>query len=202
MNTYIQKDVEGFYFETTEELMNIGITYPDFLNGRPIKLSDDQVLYHKEHIQADIEEVLNVCEYKDGNVLWYVMETPMTIERAKELKLNELKEYDASDAINDFIVNETIHAWLTPDERSNYRNSVDSAKLLGIHELQIILGGVLFNISTEMAEQALAMIQLYADNCFIVTKTHEANINNLDTIESVEAYDFTTGYPEKLHFTL
>jgi len=135
-------------------------------------------------------------------VIWHVSQTPMTLDYAKELKLNELKEYDASDAINGFIVNETIHAWLTPDERSNYRNSVDSAKLLGVDELQIILGGTLFNISTEMAEQALAMIQLYADNCFIVTKTHEANINNLDTIESVEAYDFTTGYPEKLHFTL
>jgi hypothetical protein len=29
---------------------------------------------------------------------------------------------------------------------------------------------------------------------------HIANVNNLETIEEVETYDFTTGYPDKLQF--
>ena len=115
MKTYIQKDVEGFYFETDEFIPNLGITYPDFLDGRPILLEDFQVAYHNDHINDDIETVLNVADYTDGNVKWYVSETVVTLEYAKEMKINALKEYDASDAINDFIVNETIHAWLTPD---------------------------------------------------------------------------------------
>lgn len=207
MNTYIQKDKEGFYFETTEELQNVGITYPDFLNGRPIKLSEDQVRYHNWNLDADIETVLNVCEYKDGGeVLWYVSQVPMTLDYAKELKKNALAEYDKSDAINDLIIigsiHGEIHGWLTPEQRSNYKNSVESAKLIGVEELTLYVGDYFFNLTTSDAERYLAMIQLYADRCSVVTKMHERNIMSLESVDAVEGYDFTSGYPPKLRFEL
>jgi hypothetical protein len=48
----------------------------------------------------------------------------------------------------------------------------------------------------------LAQIQLYADQCFLVTKQHEAAVNALDSIESVDNYDITLGYPTKLVFNV
>ena len=48
----------------------------------------------------------------------------------------------------------------------------------------------------------LAAIQLYADQCFIKTKQHEAAIKALATIEDINNYDYTVGYPTKLNFTL
>lgn len=49
---------------------------------------------------------------------------------------------------------------------------------------------------------ALAQIQLYADRCYIVTETHKSNVNALKTIEEVDNYDITSGYPEKLNFNI
>jgi len=87
--------------------------------------------------------------------------------------------------VNDFIINDTIHGWFTVEERTSYRNSIDSAKLIGIQELSFFVGDNLFTVSVEDAERMLAMIQLYADQCFIVTKQHKININALQTIEEV-----------------
>ncbi len=53
-----------------------------------------------------------------------------------------------------------------------------------------------------MAKMALAQIQLYADRCYIVTETHKAEVNALDSIEAIDNYDITSGYPEKLNFTI
>lgn len=42
-------------------------------------------------------------------------------------------------------------------------------------------------------------IEVYAKDCYNVTATHQAEVNKLTTIEEVEAYDYKTGYPEKLN---
>jgi len=49
---------------------------------------------------------------------------------------------------------------------------------------------------------ALAQIQIYADRCYIVTETHKAEVNALEAIDDVDNYDITSGYPEKLTFTI
>ena len=46
----------------------------------------------------------------------------------------------------------------------------------------------------------LYSIELYASACYDNTQKHKANIDKLETIEDVEAYDFTTDYPEYLNF--
>jgi hypothetical protein len=48
----------------------------------------------------------------------------------------------------------------------------------------------------------LAQIQLYADQCFIVTKQHITAVEALETIEEVDAYDVSADYPQRLIFTL
>ena len=49
---------------------------------------------------------------------------------------------------------------------------------------------------------ALAKIQIYANQCYGVTEKHKAAVNALETVEEVEAYDFTAGYPERLTFEI
>lgn len=43
-------------------------------------------------------------------------------------------------------------------------------------------------------------VQLYANQCFGVTQRHKAAIAGLSTVEDIEGYDFTEGYPERLRF--
>lgn len=202
MYTYIQKDIPSIYFETEKYIENQGLTYTDFLNGKYIKLEQDKIDYHRDYPEADIETVLNVAIYKDGEVTWHYAPVEMTLELAKEIKIAELTDYDNSSAVNDFTVNNTVHGWYTPEQRSNARNSIDSAKLVGIDTIYAPVGDQVFELSVSDAELYLAQIQVYADRCAAVTLTHKNNINNLTTIEDVEAYDFTTGYPQKLNFNV
>lgn len=203
MNIYVQKDVPNFYVQSDQiNEQSCGYTYEDFLNGKYIKLEEDQINYHIDYPQATVQQVINVAIYEDGNVTWHMADIEVTVDVAKKRKITELSDYDNSDAVNDFIINNTIHAWFTPEERSNYKSSVESAKLLGVSELSLYIGENLFTIPTQQAEIMLAQIQLYADSCFMVTKTHKINIENLDTVEAVQNYDITQGYPEKINFTL
>lgn len=53
-----------------------------------------------------------------------------------------------------------------------------------------------------IAEADAIKAELYALECYNVTASHKANIEQLTTIEEVEAYDYTIGYPEKLVINL
>lgn len=125
------------------------------------------------------------------------------LERAKVSKIAELEAYDASDAVNEFDIvmnGEKVCAWLAPDKRADYKASIDAAELLGMTEVKPVFNGVPVTLDIQTAKIALAKVQLYANQCYGVTEQHKTVVNTLETIEAVEAYDFTIGYPEKLTF--
>lgn len=199
MKTYIRKNIKGYYIEVPEEIDaeywegKIGSTYEDFLYNKWILLSAEQVAFHEEYPNASVKEVIEM------------QMTPRTLAQAKSEKVAQIEIYNDSDAVNEFSVVKdgvTVTDWLTPEKRSNYRNSIDAAKLVGLESLSLFVGGMPVTLSTQSAEMMLAQIQLYADQCFIVTETHKAAVNALDTIEAVDGYDYETGYPEKLTFNL
>ena len=127
------------------------------------------------------------------------------LEQAKDSKLSALEAYDSSDVINSFRVNignEAVDAWFSPEQRANYKNSLDSAELLGMEVVHPVINGISVGLPVSYAKTALARIQLYADACFGTTEAHKAAIAALTSIEDVERYDFTTGYPERLVFSI
>ena len=74
--------------------------------------------------------------------------------------------------------------------------TLEGAKRLGISEITF-LG---HNIPVDDALHILDAVNVYAMQCVGVTDAHRKAINELTTIEDIEAYDFTVGYPEKLVF--
>lgn len=112
----------------------------------------------------------------------------------------QINAYDRSNNVNSFTINGTIEGWFTPEQRSNYKSSIDAAKILGVESLQFFIGDLLLNITPTQAELMLAQIQLYADQCYIVTKEHQIAVEQLETVEAVENYDHTAGYPTRLNF--
>lgn len=199
MYTYIRKNIKGFYVTFPEEIDaeywagKIGTTFDDFYDNKWVLLSDEQAAFHTQHPEASLREVW------DMEIVPQPQPDPVDI--AKRNKIAEIEQYDSSSAINDFTVN-GIHVWFTPQERSNYRNSIDAAKLMDVNQLQVFAGDTLITLTTEQAEQMLAAIQLYADQCYIVTRQHKANVEELETVEEINNYDNTVLYPEKLTFTL
>ena len=202
MKTYIRKNIKGYYIDFPEEIDaeywegKIGTTYEDFQDNKWILLSDEQLAFKEAHPNLSIKNIIEMTEPATHQ---------RTIEDAKFEKLAQIDEYDSSNAVNSFDIvvdGNTISAWLTPDQRANYKNSLDSAELLGLEEVHPVFNEMQLTLQTAMAKMALAQIQLYADRCFIVTQTHKAEVNALDSIEAIDNYSITSGYPEKLIFTL
>lgn len=198
MFTYIKKNVDGFYVELPEKLTadlysDLGETYEDFTQNKWVLLSDKQVKFHKENPTASIQEVWNM-ELKPVHV--------RDLADAKREMLAKIDQYDNSDAVNGFTVNNVIPAWFSVQERLNYKQSVEAAKLMNVKELSFYVGDNMLTVATEKAEQMLAALQLYADACFMVTKQHKLAVEALETIEDVDKYDYVVNYPEKLNFDL
>lgn len=199
MYTYVKRNIPRHYVTLENKLnpdlySNIGSTYQDYLYNKYVLLTDEQVAFHNEYPEATVEEVFNLV-INDNS------EPARTLEVAKKEMLQKIDSHDASDEVNGFLIN-GIKAWFTVQERNNYKASIDSAKLLGIESLSFFIGDHLLTITPEMAEHMLAAIQLYADQCFIVTKQHKLKVESLESIEEVDLYDYYAGYPKMLEFEL
>ena len=125
------------------------------------------------------------------------VEMPTDIDMAKSAKIAEIAAYSDSDAVNSLTFN-GIKTWLTPNIRANYLVSLDAAELLGETDITFVVEGVQASLPIKQVRLLLAKIQRYADACFIVTERHKIAVRALQTVEEVEAYDYTSGYPEKL----
>lgn len=200
MATYIKKSVPKRFVTLHEGLdqsqyINQGGTLEDYNAGLWVKLSDEQEQFHVDNPGASVEEVWNMNV--DGN-----HSTERTLESAKNDLISTIELYNKSTAVDSFIVNDSIRSWLTVEERLNYKQSVEAAKLLGEESLDFLLEGVVYNISVQDAEMMLAMIQRYADKCFMVTAYHKENVKGMTSLTEVDSYDYMSLYPEPLKFQL
>ena len=198
---YIKKNIREIYIEFPEQFdpalnNNLGSTYEDYLDNKWVLLSDEQVDFHETNPDASVKEV------------WNMELTPIperTLEQAKDEMKYKIDEYDRSENINGFIIHDTINdvtfnGWFTAEERSNYKSSIDAAKLVGLETLLFFISDVLLEVTPAQAEYMLAQVQLYADQCYIVTKQNKIAVDALGTIEAVDAFKYESGYPGKIIF--
>lgn len=201
MVTYIKISIPEIYVTLEYELDprlydDIGESFEDYLDGKWVKLSENQLAFKESNPDASVKEVFDM-----QMVIDYISEEERLILAKKDM-IEKIEDFDNSPSVNSFIINDAISAWFTVQERLNYKQSVEAAKLLGLPALDFYVGDIMLNISPSDAELMLAQIQLYADKCFIVTKQHKLTVQNLTSVNDVLAYDYTVGYPEKLNFNL
>lgn len=161
----------------------------------------------KELIDSPVEFDANYQTYTvsyiedaDGITKQYSI-TYFPIEILKEVKLKELVDYDISEDVNGFILNDKT-AWFDKDTRAALSTSIESALLLGESTITFVVNDKEFSIDIPTAKQMLAAVQRYADKCFLVTEAHKRAIKGLTEAEAIVNYDVTTGYPTKVTFTL
>lgn len=121
------------------------------------------------------------------------------LERAKMRKIAELTAYDKSEEVNIFYISE-MPVWLDKDTRVGLKLRFEAELAQGKDETTLWHEGIQFPLPLSSAMQMLYALELYASACYDNTARHRAYINGLATIEEVEAYDFTTFYPDKLRF--
>lgn len=122
----------------------------------------------------------------------------LKLEQAKMDKIAEITAYDKSSAVNAFYLNGEQH-WLDFNLRDRVFAGNERIAYKGREETSLWLDGKCFVMPIAAAQDLICTIEVYAKDCYNVTATHQAEVNKLTTIEEVEAYDYKTGYPEKLN---
>ena len=141
---------------------------------------------------------LLINESKKGYPILIVHE--VTVEEVRAQKLNELRLYDSSEAVNQFSI-DNVSGWWNKATRVGLMNSIAIEKGTGRSETNIWLGDTLFVLPVEKAVDMLQQLELYALVCFDTTQRHTKTIQQLATKDEIETYDFRTSYPGKLSFS-
>lgn len=125
----------------------------------------------------------------------------MALQQAQRQKLVAISEYNTSENVDGFILNGTRH-WLTLEERKSAKLSTDAHITLGHETTEQYLDGKLYTIPCQTLLLMLAQLEVYALNCLNNALRQKAEVEALTTVEEVEAYDITQGYPDMLSFTI
>jgi hypothetical protein len=119
--------------------------------------------------------------------------------RAKENKKAEIEEYDTSPEVNRFYIADAP-MWLDKETRTGLKLRFEAEIAMGKNDTTLWADGVQYPLSLETAIQMLYALEVYASMCYDQTQANLAAIDAMETVEEVEAYDHTSGYPEKLKF--
>lgn len=131
----------------------------------------------------------------------------MKLEKAKHEKIRELTAYDESSEVNDCIIvyqGQELHYWKDKHERDALKSVVNDFITMGRTEYRLDLrdAGVSIVLPCDVLLHILAVLEIYAADCYNKTTDHEFAIKSLTTKDEIEAYDFKVGYPSIPRFEL
>ena len=172
-----------------------------YVNDKGIEWSGGALVCGGKRIFNPTPEDLAAAGYEPvEDVLAEPTPTPEELlQQAKDSKIAELEAYDSSEAVNSFSIGGQS-MWLTVDERQQIATQISANEAVGRTEMTRWFGGQAFTFPLTAWKQMLTALEVYAGDALNVTENHRADILSLDSIEAVNAYDFTTDYPTKLSF--
>ena len=121
------------------------------------------------------------------------------LEKAKIEKIQEIEQYDSSEDVNSFILGK-VSMWLTVEERQQIATQITANETIGRDTMTRWFGGQSFTFPIETWKSMLIALEVYAGDALNVTEEHKAVVNSLLTIQDIEDFDITEGYPTKLNF--
>lgn len=171
--------------------------YTKVINGFSIIKTRKQIVIKKNGMSTynPTEEMI----LADGWVEYVYIAPEKTIEDYRQEKLDEIKYYDGSNSVNEFYIHE-LPVWLDKNTRVGLKLRFESEKVLGYETTTLWYGNNQFTLNLLDAISMLYAIEIYASQCYDNTQLHLSNVSKLETIEEIESYDYTKGYPEKLQF--
>ena len=162
----------------------------------------DGVLNEEMDAYECVECSMPVSEYSETAVneayaAWKAATANRGLARAKREILKHIEAYDTSSAVNGFVLNGAV-VWLDKATRVGLMNSTSITKAMGKPTTTLWLGESKMEVPCDTAIQLLSALEMYALECFNVTAAHKVAVSELTTIEEVEKYDITAGYPAQL----
>lgn len=123
-----------------------------------------------------------------------------TLENAINAKIEEITKYDVSSAVNGFYYQGNEY-WLDKATRVGLMNSTRILKENGQTTTTLWFNNMCLTLPVDDVIDKLSALEQYALSCYNVTASHKIAVQALTTIEAVDEYDITQGYPTKLDLT-
>lgn len=121
------------------------------------------------------------------------------VSELKKFVLKALEAHDKSNSVNEFTLLGCT-GWYHKNERVSIKSSIADEAAQGRTRTTLFIGTTPIEMDITNAQDFLQRVEVYAKDCLSRTKAHEANISALETPDEILAYDFTTGYPEKITY--
>lgn len=118
---------------------------------------------------------------------------------AKRDKKRNIGYYDKSSAVNQFYISDTP-MWLDKETRTGLKLRFEAEIAMGKTDTTLWADGVQYPLPLSTAVKMLYALEVYASQSYDNTQAHLAAVDAMTTVEEVEAYDHTAGYPDKLKF--
>lgn len=197
MNIYIKKNIMNHFVEFEEKLdstlyNNIGSTYEDYLENKWVLLTDEMVSFYRENSGATPYEVYNMELQK------YEM-PERTLEDAKREMQFRIMQYGSSENVDVFYFNGQP-MWLDKATRAGLKLRLEAEAQKNEEQTTLWYEGMSFSLPIQDAMSMLYDIEIYASKCYDNTQYQLSKIETLDSIESIDTFEYFLGYPEKLRF--
>lgn len=181
MKRYYNKDTNKQYFEGSS--LTARISDNSIFAGIPDDSMLEQLGYE---LVEDTERELSEEEL---------------IANAKQNKIAEIDAYNDSDDVNSFTIG-NIDMWLDVPTRQQLRTSINAYIANNYSVVTKWFDGNSYTFPCTMWISMLDQLEVYAGDALNTTEMHKANIARLNTVEEIEGYDYTAGYPQKLVFNV
>lgn len=136
-------------------------------------------------------------DHIEDDVIIHYTGVARTLSDAKRDKMSEIDSYDTSSEVNSFTLNGQV-MWLDKATRVGVVNAAQSAKVLGMETVTFGLGGQSVTLPCDEVIALFARLEMYALECYNVTLAHKNAVESMTSIEDVDAFDVTVGYPDNL----
>ena len=177
-----------------------------------------RLFFHKEEVTREVshedpetgevtsetitEWLCDVVEYEKSEateILRLLKEDKNSVECNRWLLNAKIEAYDKSRHVEDFTLG-GVHLWLDSILRTKVEENLKTCQQLGEENTTLRFGGMAFPVTVQQGWQMYYAVLAYARDSWNVTESHKAAVAKLTTVEELQAYDYTVGYPQKLGF--
>lgn len=215
--TYITKKNRLTYIGLNDLLdpscNDIGESYLDFLAGKWVLLSEEQVLFKKGHPDATIREVLDMkIAEKDPEPSQAEVIESEVFNRAKDRKLDEIRAKDSQS--NKFFISvisegkEVANSefWMDKDLRNSLLNVTLPALQKNGDTTTKLWSNTMPPTSIEVpinwALNCIPVVEIYAKKTYDMMQGNIAKVYAAKTVDEINSIDVESGYPPYITFEL
>lgn len=141
---------------------------------------------------ASNDELMSILKY---------FQSENDIESWKAIRRKQIKGYDQTERVNRFYLS-GLPLWLDKATRVGLVNSIAAEKREGNEVTDLWFESIMIQLPVDDALAKLDKIELYAKNCYNVTASHIAEIEQIDNLEELQQYDITAEYPPFLELQI